>query len=43
MGELGPGNGIVKPDDFDYFVELIAIDELSRCGSGGLTWGLCTL
>eukprot|EP00193_Tetraselmis_chui_P005801 CAMPEP_0177768086 /NCGR_PEP_ID=MMETSP0491_2-20121128/9519_1 /TAXON_ID=63592 /ORGANISM="Tetraselmis chuii, Strain PLY429" /LENGTH=673 /DNA_ID=CAMNT_0019284841 /DNA_START=39 /DNA_END=2060 /DNA_ORIENTATION=+ len=31
----GPG-----PDGFDYFHELILIDELSRCGSGGVVWGL---
>jgi len=31
----GPG-----PENFDYFHELIAIDELSRCGSGGVVWGL---
>lgn len=24
----------------DYFHELIMIDELSRCGSGGVLWGL---
>jgi alkylation response protein AidB-like acyl-CoA dehydrogenase len=27
----GPG-----PEGFDYFHELILIDELSRCGSGGV-------
>lgn len=31
----GPG-----PESFDYFHELIAIDELSRCGSGGVVWAL---
>ena len=31
----GPG-----PAGFDYFHELIAIDELSRCGSGGVVWAL---
>ena len=24
----------------DYFHELVLIDELSRCGSGGVLWGL---
>lgn len=43
MGEKGPANGLVKAEEFDYFHELIGIDELARCGSGGLTWGLCTL
>jgi len=28
------------PDDFDYFHELIFIDELARCASGGVLWGL---
>eukprot|EP01112_Ceratiomyxa_fruticulosa_P008601 TRINITY_DN2227_c0_g4_i1.p1 TRINITY_DN2227_c0_g4~~TRINITY_DN2227_c0_g4_i1.p1 ORF type:complete len:433 (-),score=62.05 TRINITY_DN2227_c0_g4_i1:133-1431(-) len=32
--------GGVKPEQFDSFHELIAIDELSRCGSGGVVWGL---
>jgi len=31
----GPG-----PEDYDSFHELIMIDELSRCGSGGVMWGL---
>ena len=26
--------------EFDYFHELIMIDEISRCGSGGVLWGL---
>jgi alkylation response protein AidB-like acyl-CoA dehydrogenase len=29
-----------KPQDFDYFHELIFIDELARCASGGVLWGL---
>lgn len=28
------------PKDFDYFHELIFIDELGRAGSGGVLWGL---
>jgi len=28
------------PDGFDYFHELIFIDELARCASGGVLWGL---
>ena len=32
---IGPG-----PSDFDAFHELIMIDELSRCGSGGVCWGI---
>ena len=32
--------GGVKPDEFDYFHEFIIHDEVSRCGSGGLVWGL---
>jgi len=28
-------------DDFDYFHEMILIDEMGRCGSGGVLWGLC--
>merc|ERR1719253_2144652 len=28
------------PEDFDYFHELIFIDELARCASGGTLWGL---
>ena len=32
---IGPG-----PDSFDAFHELIMIDELSRCGSGGVMWGI---
>jgi alkylation response protein AidB-like acyl-CoA dehydrogenase len=28
------------PHEFDYFHELIFIDELARCASGGVLWGL---
>ena len=32
--------GGVKPEEFDVFHEMIAIDEVARCGSGGVLWGL---
>lgn len=32
--------GGIRPEQFDVFMELILIDELSRCGSGGVMWGL---
>jgi alkylation response protein AidB-like acyl-CoA dehydrogenase len=32
--------GGIKPEEFDAFTELILLDELSRCGSGGVIWGL---
>ncbi|PKY39198.1 putative acyl-CoA dehydrogenase [Rhizophagus irregularis] len=32
--------GGVKPEDFDHFHEFIISDELARCGSGGVLWGL---
>lgn len=32
--------GGIKPEEFDVFHELIILDELSRCGSGGVVWGL---
>ncbi len=28
--------GGVKPEEFDVFHELILVDEVSRCGSGGI-------
>jgi hypothetical protein len=34
-----PPQGI-EASEFDHFHELIFIDELSRCGSGGVLWGL---
>ncbi|KAI8823662.1 acyl-CoA dehydrogenase/oxidase [Fimicolochytrium jonesii] len=37
--ERGP-IGDVKPEEFDSFHEFIICDELSRCGSGGVLWGL---
>lgn len=30
----------LKPSEFDVFHELIGTEELSRCGSGGVLWGL---
>ena len=29
-----------RPDEYDGFHTLIAFDELSRCASGGVVWGL---
>ncbi|KAI8144039.1 acyl-CoA dehydrogenase/oxidase [Fennellomyces sp. T-0311] len=31
----------ISPKDFDAFHRVIVFDELSRCGSGGVTWALC--
>jgi len=31
---------VPAPAGFDYFHELITLDELGRCGSGGVLWGL---
>lgn len=28
-----------RPPGFDGFFSLIAFDELSNCGSGGVVWG----
>ncbi|KAJ3044139.1 hypothetical protein HDV00_003243 [Rhizophlyctis rosea] len=30
----------LKPEEFDAFHEFIICDELARCGSGGVLWGL---
>lgn len=30
----------IKPEEFDGFHEFIICDELSRCGAGGVLWGL---
>ncbi|CDH50947.1 acyl-dehydrogenase [Lichtheimia corymbifera JMRC:FSU:9682] len=30
----------VKPEEFDAFHRLIVVDELCRCGSGGVVWAL---
>lgn len=32
--------GGVKPEELDTFHELILVDELSRCGAGGVVWGI---
>jgi alkylation response protein AidB-like acyl-CoA dehydrogenase len=32
--------GGIKPEEFDSFHELILIDEVARCGSGGVLWAL---
>lgn len=32
--------GGVKPEEWDAFHELILLDELSRCASGGAIWGI---
>ena len=34
-----PAGGI-KAEEFDVWCELISIDEIARCGSGGVVWGL---
>ena len=33
--------GGLKPEEIDTFHNLIVVDELSRCGSGGVVWGIC--
>ncbi|KAJ3131788.1 hypothetical protein HK101_004679, partial [Irineochytrium annulatum] len=30
----------IRPEEFDSFHEFVICDELSRCGSGGVLWGL---
>ncbi|KAF9959311.1 hypothetical protein BGZ72_009888 [Mortierella alpina] len=37
----GGANAIVNPNEFDAFHGFIIGDELARCGSGGVLWGLC--
>ncbi|KAF9369855.1 hypothetical protein CPC16_004136, partial [Podila verticillata] len=37
----GGANAIVPPAEFDAFHSFIIGDELARCGSGGVLWGLC--
>jgi len=32
--------GVLPPEDFDNFHELILFEELCRCGSGGIVWNL---
>ncbi|CEG76177.1 Putative Acyl-CoA dehydrogenase [Rhizopus microsporus] len=31
----------IRPEEWDAFHSFIVTDELSRCGSGGVLWGLC--
>jgi alkylation response protein AidB-like acyl-CoA dehydrogenase len=38
--DLVASEGIRPPAGFDYFHELVFIDELARCASGGVLWGL---
>jgi len=38
--DFDPSNVISKPSGFDYFHELIFMDELARSASGGVLWGL---
>jgi alkylation response protein AidB-like acyl-CoA dehydrogenase len=37
---MGDQLDVKGPKDFDYFHELIILDEFGRCGSGGVLWGL---
>ncbi|KAF9585682.1 hypothetical protein BGW38_001235 [Lunasporangiospora selenospora] len=37
----GGDKAIVPPGEFDAFHSFIIGDELARCGSGGVLWGLC--
>ncbi|KAJ3070851.1 hypothetical protein HDU98_006142 [Podochytrium sp. JEL0797] len=30
----------IKPEEFDAFHPFVVVDELCRCGSGGVAWGL---
>lgn len=32
--------GGLKPEEFDAFHGLVLLDEVSRCGSGGVVWGI---
>lgn len=36
----GPPPCGIKAEEYDEFHELIFIDEISRCGSGGVLWGI---
>jgi hypothetical protein len=35
---MGGQLDIKPPENFDYFHELIILDEFGRCGSGGVLW-----
>ncbi|KAG0005759.1 hypothetical protein BGZ80_005888 [Entomortierella chlamydospora] len=37
----GGDKAIVNPPEFDAFHSFVIGDELARCGSGGVLWGLC--
>ena len=39
-GGMGASLAVKGPENFDYFHELIILDEFGRCGSGGVLWGL---
>ena len=39
-GGMGHKLSVPAPANFDYFHELIILDEFGRCGSGGVLWGL---
>ncbi|CAG8460677.1 12755_t:CDS:2 [Ambispora gerdemannii] len=39
LTDVKPAGG-VNPEEFNGFHEFIICDELSRCGSGGILWGL---
>lgn len=39
-GGMGDRLAVKGPANFDYFHELIILDEFGRCGSGGVLWGL---
>lgn len=30
--------GGIQPEEYDAFMELVLIDEIARCGSGGVLW-----
>jgi alkylation response protein AidB-like acyl-CoA dehydrogenase len=36
-----PLPGGVKVEEFDPFHGIVTMDELSRCGSGGVVWSIC--
>ena len=39
-GTVPPSLKDLKPEEIDPFHEMICVDELSRCGSGGVAWGV---
>lgn len=40
--DITPGNGLVDPTEFDTFHFEVFWQELCRCGSAGVVWGLTT-